>query len=51
MIEHLLCQGVHAHGSIEDSICYYVYSGALTDVLFAAVLCLGVAIFFLVKLR
>ena len=51
MIEQLLCHGVHANGSIEDTVCYYVYNGTLTDVLFAAVVVLAALCFFFAKLR
>ena len=51
MIEQLLCHGVHTHGSVEDTLCYYVYNGTLTDILFAAVLLLAALCFFLAKMR
>jgi hypothetical protein len=51
MIEKFLCHGVHAHGSIGDRLCSYVYSGTLTDALFAAVLLLVALCFLLAKLK
>jgi hypothetical protein len=51
MIEQFLCHGVHEYGSVQNTLCLYIYSGRLTDVLVSTNILLLAVCLFLFKLR